>query len=123
MNGINWHASEDTPRIVLDKVNGIFEITGRSLPEDAAKFYSPVLDWLKAYSKDCNPATNLILNLEYFNTSSSKIIFELLTILEKIKNAKIIWCHFDDDADILEAGLEFSELVNITFEFKKICTS
>ena len=51
MNILNLEGTEDTPKIILDKSNGIFEISGRSLPEDSAEFFQPVLDWLKSYEE------------------------------------------------------------------------
>jgi len=118
MEPININGTEDTPKITLDKLSGIFEISGRSLPEDAAEFYNPVLSWLDSYSKAHNPSTDFILKLEYFNTASSKLILDLLSKVEPIKGAKITWYHFSDDEDMLEAGQEFSELVEVPFEFK-----
>jgi hypothetical protein len=118
MDIITINGTEDTPKITFDKTSGIFEISGRSLPEDAADFYNPVLRWLDSYSQDCNSSTDLILKLEYFNTASSKLILDLLSKVEAIKGAKIVWYYFEDDEDMLEAGQEFSELVEIPFEFK-----
>ena len=51
MEIINLEGTEDTPKIILDKTNKIFEISGRSLPEDSAEFYQPVLDWLGEYAQ------------------------------------------------------------------------
>ncbi len=118
MEILNLEGTEDTPKIILDKKNGIFEISGRSLPEDSAEFYRPVLEWLEAYAADPNPSTDFTLKLEYFNTSSSKLILDVLSALEDIKGMKIMWYFHEDDEDMEEAGEEFSELVEIPFEFK-----
>lgn len=118
MEILNLEGTEDTPKIMLDKKNGIFEISGRSLPEDSAEFYRPVIDWINNYGKDPNPATEFTLKLEYFNTASSKLILDVLSSLEDIKNMKIVWYFHEDDEDMEEAGQEFSELVEIPFEFK-----
>ncbi|TAF66009.1 MAG: DUF1987 domain-containing protein [Cytophagales bacterium] len=115
---INLEGTEDTPKIILDKNNGIFEISGRSLPEDAADFYKPVLEWLEEYSKQANEETNFIFKLEYFNTASSKLILDILSKLEKINGTTITWYYHEDDEDMEEAGTEFSELVEVPFEFK-----
>lgn len=118
MEIINLEGTEDTPKIVLDKANGIFEISGRSLPEDAAEFYSPILEWLEKYNASPNGATNFMFKLEYFNTASSKLILDILSKLEDIQGANVIWFYHEDDEDMEEAGEEFSELVDIPFEFK-----
>jgi hypothetical protein len=118
MDILNLEGAEDTPKIILDKKNGIFEISGRSLPEDSAEFYRPVLEWIEAYQAAPNASTEFVFKLEYFNTASSKLILDVLSALEDIKGIKIVWCFHEDDEDMEEAGEEFSELVEIPFEFK-----
>ncbi|MBX2965630.1 MAG: DUF1987 domain-containing protein [Cyclobacteriaceae bacterium] len=118
MEILNLEGTEDTPKIILDKKNGIFEISGRSLPEDSTEFYRPVLEWIGNYGADANPATEFVFKLEYFNTASSKLILDVLSALEDIKGMKIMWYYHEDDEDMEEAGQEFSELVEIPFEFK-----
>jgi len=118
MEILNLEGTEDTPKIILDKKNGIFEISGRSLPEDSADFYRPVLEWIGGYAKEPNGSTEFVLKLEYFNTASSKLILDVLSALEDIQNMKIMWYYHEDDEDMEEAGEEFSELVEIPFEFK-----
>jgi hypothetical protein len=117
MDTLNLEGTEDTPRIFLDKKNGIMEISGRSLPEDSTTFYKPVLDWIEDYAKNPNPTTTFIFKLEYFNTASSKLILDVLYALEDIKGVKVQWHFHDEDEDMEEAGEEFSELVEIPFEF------
>ena len=118
MEILNLEGAEDTPKIILDKKNGIFEISGRSLPEDSAEFYRPVLEWIADYGKSPNASTEFVFKLEYFNTASSKLILDVLSALEDIKDMRIIWYFHEDDEDMEEAGQEFSELVEIPFEFK-----
>lgn len=118
MEILKLEGTEDTPKIMLDKKNGIFEISGRSLPEDSAEFYRPVLEWIGNYGKEPNGSTDFVFKLEYFNTASSKLILDVLSALEDIKGMKILWYFHEDDEDMEEAGQEFSELVEIPFEFK-----
>lgn len=118
MEILNLEGTEDTPKILLDKGNGIFEISGRSLPEDSTDFYQPVLDWIETYAEDPNSTTEFAFKLEYFNTASSKLILDVLMALEDIDGMKIIWYFDEDDEDMEEAGEEFSELVEVPFEFK-----
>ncbi len=117
MEIIHLEGTEDTPKIILDKNNGIFEISGRSLPEDSAEFYQPVVDWLEAYAKSPNDKSEFVFKLEYFNTASSKLILDVLSKIEDVKNAVIRWYYHEDDEDMEEAGQEFSELVEVPFEF------
>lgn len=118
MNTLQLEGTEDTPKIILNKADGIMEMSGRSLPEDATLFYKPVLDWIGLYASDPNPDPVFVFKLDYFNTASSKLILDVLYALEDIKGMRIHWYFHDEDEDMEEAGQEFSELVDIPFEFK-----
>jgi hypothetical protein len=119
MQAINIESTEDTPKVILDASAGKFEMSGRSLPEDAAEFYQPILDWLDAYNSSPNPETTFEVKLEYFNTASSKLILDVLTKLEDIDGVTIHWYYYEDDEDMEEAGEEFSELIEVEFELKE----
>lgn len=118
MEIISLEGTEDTPKIILNKENGIFEISGRSLPEDSQEFYQPILDWIESYAEDPNDKTEFVFKLEYFNTASSKLILDVLSGLEDIPGMAIAWYFHEDDEDMEEAGEEFSELVEIPFDFR-----
>jgi hypothetical protein len=118
MRVLALEGTEDTPKIILDQENNIFEISGRSLPEDSAEFYQPVLDWLEEYKKHRSPETKFMFKLEYFNTASSKLILDILSKLEEIDGTTVEWFFHEDDEDMEEAGEEFAELVDIPFKFE-----
>ncbi len=122
MDKIFLEGTEDTPKIMLNADSGIYEISGRSLPEDSAEFYKPVLNWLEGLKTSGIKSVDFEFKLEYFNTASSKLILDVLTKLENCKEAgmevRILWFHRDDDEDMQEAGEEFSELVEVPFEFR-----
>jgi hypothetical protein len=110
--------TDELPSVQLDKANGIFEISGRSLPEDSIDFYRPILDWILKYRIDPNPTTEFVLKLDYMNTSSSKLVQDLLHTLEMVKDAKVVWYYQEDDEDMEEMGKEYAELTNLPFEFR-----
>jgi len=116
---LEFEETQDTPRILLDAENRIFEITGRSLPEDCIDFYTPVFKWIAEYKKQPPSTTTFTFKLDYFNTASSKIILDILLTLKDLPGIQIRWFYSDDDEDILDAGTEFAEQVLIPFEFLK----
>ncbi|MFN8256385.1 MAG: DUF1987 domain-containing protein [Bacteroidales bacterium] len=120
MQAIKIKGSDDTPNVILDKENGIFEISGRSLPEDVAAFYEPILDWLEAYAEDPLEKTVFNFKLEYFNTASSKLLLDVLLKLEDMyddgKDVLVRWHYPDDDEDMEEAGEEYADIVEVPFE-------
>ncbi len=121
MNELNIEASSSTPKIYLDKVSGKFEFSGKSFPEESRSFYAPVFEWLENYTQDPNEETFVEFKLEYFNSSSSLIILEILNVFDKIfKNGKkvtISWNYLEIDEDMLEAGEEYADLVSVPFEY------
>jgi len=120
MQAIKIKGSDDTPNVILDKDNGIFEISGRSLPEDVAAFYEPILEWLEAYAEDPLEKTIFNFKLEYFNTASSKLLLDVLLKLEDMyddgKEVLVRWHFPDDDEDMEEAGEEYADIVEVPFE-------
>lgn len=120
MEIIKIAGTEDTPSIHLDLENDILEISGRSLPEDVANFYEPVLTWLDEYSKSPKPKTVFSFKLVYFNTASSKMLLDILMKLEDIHadghEVLINWHYPEDDEDMEEAGEEYADIVDVPFE-------
>ncbi|MGD9992341.1 MAG: DUF1987 domain-containing protein [Salinivirgaceae bacterium] len=112
-------SSIETPEIILDKKSNTFSFKGKSLPENPISFYKPVLSWLEDYSTDPNPETRVDFMMVYFNTSSSKIILDILKRLEQIKKSGYVvtinWRFREDDEDMLEAGEIYAERVSIPF--------
>ena len=60
--------------------------------------------------------------MEYFNTSSSKCILDVLRKLEKIhKNGKSVvvkWFYEEDDEDMMEAGENYQRIVSVPIELE-----
>ena len=78
--------SEKTPQVDLNNLTGELIISGRSIPENAVEFYTGIYNWINLYIKNPRQITNLRLNLEYFNTSSSIWIAKIIKSLCSIKN-------------------------------------
>jgi len=120
MEIIKIQGTEDTPKVILDKDNDIMEISGRSLPEDVASFYEPILNWLNEYAESPSNKTIFNFKLVYFNTASSKLLLDVLMKLEEIHEADndvLIRWHFpEDDEDMEEAGEEYADIVDVPFE-------
>ncbi len=75
--------SGSVPKVQFDVNTGICEISGESCPEDVHIFYDELNDWLYDYIENIKGHISLIINLKYFNTSSSRAIFRILLILKK----------------------------------------
>ena len=120
---LNTIATEDTPSIKFDAASGVLELGDRSLPEDATEFYQPVFEWLTTYFNNPASETVLEIKLEYYNTTSAKQIFKMLTMLEeKEPNHKVLvrWFFMVGDEDMRFAGERFARLVDIPFEIMEV---
>jgi len=124
MDRLLIEATDSTPQIFLDKESSKFKISGKSFPEDSRVFYSPVFVWLEEYAQNPNEETIFEFKMEYFNSSSSLIILEILNILDSVKKGgkkvTILWNYLTIDDDMLEAGEEYSELVSLPFEYNSV---
>lgn len=112
-----------TPHINFDPETGEFLLEGRSIPENSLEYYRPLVEWLENYLKNPKPSTILTVNLEYFNTSTSKCLVEIFRKLEVINgksDVRIYWHYEEEDEDMMESGEDFRKIVNIPIEIKKI---
>ena len=113
-----------TPTVRFDSKTGIFEIKGRSIPENSIDFYKPIIDWLDNYKDEPLPKTTVDVRLEYFNTSSSKCILEIFKKLEAIHKAQnevgVNWYYEEDDEDMLEAGEDYESIIRVPFNMMEI---
>lgn len=111
-------STEDTPKVIFDVEKKLFEISARSLPENAIGFYEIVLKWLNDYSNSPLDLTVFDFKLEYFNTASAKQLAKILLILENLtKKSKVVinWHYKKEDADMLASGTRFSKLIDLNF--------
>jgi len=102
-----------TPKIVLDAQNGVIDIRGKSYPENTFEFYKPVMEWLETYF-DGHAKEKTVVNMEivYFNSSSSKLFFDLFDLLDEAKERceiEINWIYDPENESAQEAGEDFIE--------------
>ena len=120
MEKINIESTPKTPAINFDFEKGFLEIKGRSIPENSIEFYKPIVESLEKYGAKPIAVTTVNIQLEYFNTSSSKCILDVFKKLESIhKNGNqlvINWYYEQDDEDMLEAGEDYQAIINVPFK-------
>ncbi|HSH52681.1 MAG TPA: DUF1987 domain-containing protein [Bacteroidales bacterium] len=124
MESISIEGTPKTPAISFNDETGVIEIKGRSIPENSIEFYRPLVEWLEEYSKNPQKLTTVNIQLEYFNTSSSKCILDVFKKLESIKKARndviINWYYEEDDEDMLEAGEDYESIIRIPFKMIEV---
>jgi hypothetical protein len=124
MEPILIEGTPKTPTIKFEPTKGYLEIKGRSIPENSIEFYKPLIDQLEAYSNSPQSNTNVVIQLEYFNTSSSKCILDVFKKLVAINNkgsqVLVNWHYEEDDEDMLEAGEDYQAIINVPFKMVQI---
>ena len=120
METIVREGTPKTPYVRFDGEKGIIEIRGRSIPENSIEFYKPLIDWLEEYGGVGKEETAVNIQLEYFNTSSSKCILDIFKKLEvlykKGQKVEVNWYYEEDDEDMFEAGEDYQSIINIPFK-------
>lgn len=112
------------PSVMFDGESGELRVTGRCMPEDAKGFFKPLMEWLEQYKDAAQPETHLHINLEYFNTSSSKCMLDLMKAVQTIDSegkskGRVTWCYVEEDEDMLEVGENYQEMISLPFELKE----
>ena len=124
MTNILLDGSSKTPTVHFDGTTGQLELRGRSIPENSIEFYKPLIDWVDQYAHTPKANTRLRVQLEYFNTSSSKCILDLFTKLEAVRSTGgeviVEWHYEADDEDMLEAGEDYQAIINLPFKMIQI---
>ncbi len=110
MENLQIEETKYTPQIDMN-INGEINIKGKSYPENTFEFYTPVMKWISSYFDLGNKALTLNMEITYFNSSSSKLFFDLLDLLEENNSDEIIinWIYDEENESALEAGEDFKD--------------
>ncbi|MDZ4663241.1 MAG: DUF1987 domain-containing protein [Bacteroidota bacterium] len=100
--------------------NGELRILGNCFPEDPKGFFLPILTWIGEFKSSHKGEVSLTIDLNYVNTSSIKILLELIqNITTNFKSkAKINWVYEIEDEDMLEVGEDLEKVTDFKFNFQ-----
>jgi hypothetical protein len=117
-------ATSKTPAFNFDGEKKLIEISGKSTPEDHIAFYTPILEWFDKFILDPPDHTQINVRLDYFNTSSSKVLLKIFRKLELIAEAKkyveVNWYYEIGDWDMKDCGLDYEAIVNVPFKLIEV---
>ncbi len=121
MEDLKQEGSAKTPEVEFN-ASGELLLKGRSIPENSIEFYKPLIEWIESYSESPNSSTVLNVQLEYFNTSSSKCILDVFKKLESLTGSEVSvkWYYEEDDEDMLEAGEDYEAIIDLPFEMIEV---
>ena len=120
MELVSLESTKKTPNVLLDP-SGRIRIGGRSIPEDASKFYDDILNWVLDYCHTPSDTTVVDIELEYFNSGSAKFVMQILRELSELlaegRELKVNWYYEEGDDDILERGEYYSSILALEINF------
>ena len=118
------HGTAKTPSILLDPKAGTLEIKGRCIPENTIEFFRSLLHAVEEYGKTSPKKFDITLQLEYFNTSSSKCLLDLFKNSEVLMNngaqVSINWIYDQDDEEWLEVGKDYESMTEVPFKYTEV---
>ncbi|SDC59765.1 DUF1987 domain-containing protein [Williamwhitmania taraxaci] len=120
-----------SPEVKFDHIAMTFDISGYSRPENVRDFYLPILKWLEQFVVELSTNRPSIskpiafnFRLIYFNSSSAKFIFDMITHINAIHAIKfpvmVNWYYDEDDEELKEAGEELSEMADFSFSYYEV---
>lgn len=116
-------ATSHTPEIIIDPEKKLFEIRGRSLPEEIMDVYHPVLEWIdKNAEKVISENYTMNINLFYFNSPTARVLHKIFKKLDSLYTGQsdfsVRW-HYENEEELEDAHDLIDEL-KIPFTFVKI---
>jgi hypothetical protein len=113
MENLTFEATNSTPEIQANHSNNTIEIRGKSYPENTFEFYQPLMDWVEAYFKTDQTKLKISFEIQYFNSSTSKVFYDLFDLLEESrtsgKSIVVDWEFDPENVSAEEAGEDFKE--------------
>uniref|UniRef100_E6QRA6 SiaC family regulatory phosphoprotein domain-containing protein n=1 Tax=mine drainage metagenome TaxID=410659 RepID=E6QRA6_9ZZZZ len=115
MNNFYIKATEDSPEVNFDFDNHILHIAGEAYPENAVKFFYPIITNLNNYLQATSEREIAVnFHLIYFNSASTKMLHSIFGLLNKnaqsnMNHIVVNWHHDEEDDTVLEFCMELKE--------------
>lgn len=112
--------SHTLPIIKYDEMKGKIHIKGRSISNEAESYFGEFMPYLRECTHKRPTDMNIIMELEYINTKTTKI---LMTFFGIIKDeivaygfkANIDWIIDGEDEDMLDMAHDYESLTDLKF--------
>lgn len=103
--------TEKEPLIAVRR-NGLLEISGKKwiIDSDTTIEYNTIISEIKIIAAE-EKIKNAMVMIEYFNTSASKIMVDILKNLDLIQDSKIHWFCEEDDETMIEVGEDLKRIL------------
>ena len=109
-----------TPYLLIDEDKGYLKLEGRSFHENITDFFRDIFDWLDVYLTTDFGAFTFDLEMDYFNSATSKLLHNMLMKMDSFttdeNNIIVNWITTEDNEIIIECGEDLmDEIEELTF--------
>ena len=111
--------TDKTPYVSMT-TKGELLFNGRSMPEDTAKFYFKIMDWMSDYFRDPNPSTHITISLRYLNSSSCSMMFKIFHFMNRLPGTgrSTVSCHWIYEAEDVQMQDFMNQIIEIADEIE-----
>ena len=121
MNDLIIERTAKTPQVDFVALENKLTLAGRSIPENSIQFYDPLIAWTESFCASGPSQMEVHIKLEYFNTSSSKCLMDLLKRVEACNgDAQVYWYYEEEDEDMQEAGEDYAAIIQLPFKLVEV---
>jgi len=115
--------TKTTPYVLIDEEKKYMRFEGESYLEDIVGFFKEINTWLREYLTSDFTAFTFDCALEYFNSSTTKQIYNILRLMDANapgKKVTVNWIVADEDDEMLiECGEDYKEdMEYLTFNIR-----
>jgi len=124
MKKLHIEGTRYSPRIELDPETRTLLIEGDSYPENAVDVYGPLITALDEYFEQPNTPLNIKMLSFFQNTSSSKMITDMLAKLQRFFDqghpVELTWFYPSDDLEIKDTFELFLEDASFPYSITQL---
>ena len=108
------------PYVFLNEKTGEITIKGRSTSTGAEVLFEEIIEYVKKFLSTNFKNMAINVDLEFFNTPTSKKLLELFKLIKNSSNTNgfimlINWYFEKDDEDMIDAGEDYESILEVPF--------
>jgi len=109
------------PIVNFDGETGDCSLTGESFIENTTEYFGELFEWLKEYAEEGGDI-QFSINLTYFNTSSSKALFSLVSLLKELQDngteVTLEWHYQESDFEMEDDIMDYKFETGMEIDMK-----
>lgn len=119
MSILKLEGTDIKPNVFIDPYNSLISISGNSHLQNVMEYHHLIMNVIEDHKEQFAKGVLCEFYFKYINTSSQKMIYELLFKAQRVCNKesiKVKWYFKEGDYDMEELGQEISKWVKLPFE-------